>query len=114
MIQQSYYEIARENEPVFRGILRELKKNREQRPGGCYVPPDLDTESSLEEIFQKYSEGNRFGKFTIKDFTRPNKESATIFFQDVAVLSGGGAELEYRVNENNSVEFRQARMAFQS
>ena len=102
---QDYYETARENEEVFRNVLRDLRDNRGKRPMGIYVPKDLETEASLDEIFQKYSEGQRMGRFTITSFSRPEKTKATIGFRDVAPFSGGGAELEYLVNNDNSVKY---------
>lgn len=103
---QSYYQAARENEAVFRNLLRDLRDNRAKRPMGAYVPENLETEIELDEIFKKYSEGLRYGIFTITDFTRPDKAKATIGFEDIATLSGGGAELEYLVKEDNSVEYQ--------
>lgn len=103
---QDYYQLARENEEVFRNVLTDLRKHREERPMGVYVPGDLETEIELDAIFQKYSEGNRYGRFTITNFTRPDKTKATIEFQDIATLSGGGAELEYLVKEDNSVQYQ--------
>ena len=103
---QNYYQTARENEAIFRSVLKDLRDNRAKRPMGDYVPEDLDTESSLDEIFQKYSEGNRYGRFTITNFTRPDKAKATIGFRDIATLSGGGAELEYIVKEDTSVQYQ--------
>ena len=102
---QDYFETARENEVVFRHILRDLRDHRDERPMGAYGPEDLDTEASLDEIFQKYSQGNRYGKFTITNFSRL-KETVTISFQDIASLSGGGAELEYIVSEDSSVKYQ--------
>ncbi|MBN2454513.1 hypothetical protein JXB11_03125 [Candidatus Woesearchaeota archaeon] len=102
---QDYYETARENEEVFRNVLRDLRDNRGKRPMGMYVPEDLETEASLDEIFQKYSEGQRMGRFTIDSFSRPEKTRATISFRDVAPLSGRGAELEYLVNDDNSIKY---------
>ena len=103
---RDYYKIARENEVVFRNVLRDLRDNRTERPMGTYVPEDLETELNLDEIFQKYSEGQRMGIFTITSFTRPEKSKATIGFQDIAFLSGGGAELEYLIKKDNSVEYQ--------
>ena len=111
---QDYFQTARENEAVFRNILKDLKINRAKRPMGVYVPEDLETESSLDIIFDKYSKGNRYGKFTITNFTRPQKDATTIEFKDVATLSGGGAELEYLVQEDDSVEFQKAGTTFMS
>ena len=103
---QSYYQSARENEVVFRNLLRDLRDNRAKRPMGHFIPEDLDAEATLDTIFQKYSEGLRYGRFTITDFTRPDKAKATIGFRDIATLSGGGATLEYLVKEDNSVEYQ--------
>ncbi len=103
---QDYYQVARENEEVFRNTLRDLRDHRAERPMGAYILEDLETELPLDEIFQKYSEGQRRGIFTITNFTRPEKVKATVGFQDVAFLSGGGAELEYLVKEDNSVEYQ--------
>ncbi|MBS3116108.1 hypothetical protein J4421_00775 [Candidatus Woesearchaeota archaeon] len=102
---QDYYQTARKNEEVFRNVLRDLRDNRGKRPMGIYIPEDLKTEVSLDEIFQQYSEGQRMGRFTITSFSRPEKTRATIGFRDVAPLSGGGAELEYLVNDDNSVKY---------
>ena len=102
---EDYYETARENEEVFRNVLRDLRDNRGKRPMGIYVPEDLETEARLNKIFQQYSEGERMGRFTITSFSRPKKTRATIEFRDVALLSGGGAELEYLVNDDNSVKY---------
>ncbi|MBW2996688.1 hypothetical protein KY332_05320 [Candidatus Woesearchaeota archaeon] len=111
---QDYRQVARENEVVFKNVLRDLRDNRAERPMGMYVPEDLETETELDEIFQKYSEGNRHGRFTICDFERPQPDSAILSFKNVAILSGGGAELEYLVKEDNSVEYKGHGMTFRS
>ncbi len=103
---QSYYQVARENEAVFRNVLRDLRENRANRPMGHLIPGELNPEVTLDEIFQKWSEGVRHGIFTITTFTRPEKDVATIGFQDIATLSGRGATLEYLVKEDNSVEYK--------
>ena len=92
-----YLQVAKNNEAVFRNILRDLRDNRKQRPMGIYVPEDLETEAELEIIFEKYSSGNRYGIFTITDFVVED-EVATIGLEDIAALSGGGASLIYSVN----------------
>ena len=103
---QTYYQTARENEAVFRNVLRDLRNNRAKRPMGAYVPENLETEIELDEIFKKYSEGVRYGRFTITDFTRPDKAKAIIGFQDIATLSGGGGKVEYLVKEDDSVQYQ--------
>jgi len=67
---------------------------------GLYVPEDLETEAELEKIFEEYSSGNRYGIFTITDFT-VGEGFATIAFQDIACLSGGGARLKYSVSDDD-------------
>jgi|SRR3989344_7950986 len=105
MIKQNYYQNARENEEVFRNILNDMKLHRENRPLGFYIPVDLDVDLPIDDLFLKYSEGQRMRKFTILNFTRLG-DIATLSFQDVAPLSGGGTELEYLVKPDNSVEFK--------
>ena len=46
---KKYYQTARENEEVFRNILRDLRDNRAIRPMGEYVPENLETEIELEK-----------------------------------------------------------------
>lgn len=104
---REYYKTAIENEAVFRNILRDLKEMRFKRPMGMYLPEDLDTESDLRDLFDKYSSGRRQGKFTIVNFTRPENNSAVIEFQNIALLLGAGAGLMYLVNEDGSVEFQE-------
>lgn len=95
--RKNYLPQAKANEAVFRNILRDLKNNSEKRPNGLYVPEDIETEASIDDIFAKYTLGSRFGIFTILDFTIENGE-ATIDFENVACLSGGGACLRYSIS----------------
>ncbi|MFA6227710.1 MAG: hypothetical protein WC668_00815 [Patescibacteria group bacterium] len=96
----NYLQTAKDNEAVFRSILRDLRDNRTVRPMGLFVPEDLDTEAELEKLFAKYSSGNRYGIFTITNF-QVKEGFATIAFQDIAFLSGGGASLKYSVDGND-------------
>lgn len=106
MIQvQDYLPAARQHEPVFRAILRDLRDKRQERPGGTYVPQDLETELPLEDLFARYSAGHRMGKFTVARFSVEGDE-ATIAFRDVAPMSGGGAEVIYRIRDGLPVEPR--------
>lgn len=103
---QDYFQRARDNQEVFRNILRDLRVAKEIRPQGQYIPQDLNPEAELEKIFDNYSLGNRHGKFTILDFTRPNSEAATIAYENIYVGSGGGALLTYAVGDDNSISLR--------
>jgi len=111
---EDYYHIARENETVFRNVLRDLRDQRAHRPIGCIVPSDLETDATLERIFEKYSNGERTRKFTIVSFSMPENAKAVIGFKDAAPLSGGGAELEYLVNADGSVIYDKPVMVLRS
>lgn len=94
--RQKYLSVAYAHEAVFRSILRDLMANRVKRPGGIYVPEDLNPEEPLATVYEKYSTGDRHGFFCITDFTVVG-EIATISFENIAPLSGGGAGLMYRI-----------------
>ena len=111
---QNYLSVARANETVFRNVLVDLKDNRDKRPMGTYVPEDMKTDLPLEELFEMYSAGQRHGIFTICNFKRSQVNSAKLSFKDVATMSGGGAELEYLVNGDDSVEYQKAGIIFRS
>jgi hypothetical protein len=99
-----YYKTARENESVFRNILRDINSNGQERPYNLFIPETLETELPLEEIFQKYSKGLRFRKFTITDFFSV-ADRASIFIQRYNVLSEEGCGLAYIINRDNSVKY---------
>ena len=114
MLVKDYRQTASEHEAVFRNVLTDMRDNRRQRPMGCYVPEDLKVDLPLEEFFEMYSAGRRYGVFTICDFQIPQPDKAIISFGDVACLSGGGAELEYLVREDDSVDYQRPGNIFMS
>lgn len=102
--KRNYLEDAKKHEEVFRNILRNLKIR----------PESLDPESPLEQIFEKYSTGSRYGIWTILDFKRgPSDEGlaklsdneALFASEDIACLSGSGRVDKYKVKPDNSIEF---------
>jgi hypothetical protein len=101
---QDYFPVAQAHESVFRNVLRDLVANRAKRPGGMFVPKDLDPEAPLATLYEKYSTGDRQGIFSISGFTVVG-EVSTISFEDVAPLSGGGASLTYCI-KGESVEYQ--------
>jgi hypothetical protein len=111
---RDYRQTATENDAVFRNVLTDLRDNRAQRPMGAYVPEDLKVDLPLEEFFEMYSAGQRRGIFTICDFQMPQPDSAKLSFKDVAIMSGGGAELGYLVKEDKSVEYQGHGIVFRS
>ena len=111
---QDYLKTANENEEIFRNILRDLKDKRIEKPLGDLIPEDLKTDLPLEELFEMYSAGKRYGIFTICNFTIPEKNCAILTFENVALMSGGGAELKYLIKEDNSIEYKGRGMLFRS
>ena len=103
----NYLPIAQRNEIVFRNVLRHLRENRETLTLGELIPTDLDSEGSLKEIYHNYSDGARYGLFTIADFVLPQSDTALITFEMMNGDDGKGAEFEYRVNPDKSVNFYQ-------
>jgi hypothetical protein len=106
MNARDYRPIVLANEAVFRNILRDMRGDEKRRPRSKYIPQDLETEAAINVLFEKYSTGNRYGRFSITDFSMPSKDSAIIVFADVACMSGGGGKLEYSVKPDNSLEFK--------
>jgi len=105
-----FYRTARENEPVFRNVLRDLEENREKRPMRSCIPEDLKPEARLWRIFWMYSRWRRDGKFTITEFTRERDpirdgDFATITYEKNNGSTCHGAQLEYRVNRDDSVKY---------
>ena len=109
----NYLGAALSNEEIFRNILHDLKNNRESRPMGCHIPEDLDTDSPIDQLFEKYSQGHRYGIFTITNFTVSGNK-AIIGFKNVATLSGGGAILEYSVVDEVNVEYSRSLFSMMS
>ena len=110
LIPKDYSLVARKNEEIFKSILRDLQKNREKIPLGEYIPEHLETELPFAEILEKYSKSKKFpslpSRFIITNFIRPKKSKAIIEFQNHSLLSGGGAELEYKIKKDNVVEYK--------
>ena len=109
-----YRPIVKANEAIFRNILRDMRGDEKRCTRSLFIPKDLETEASIDVLFEKYFTGNRYGIFSITDFSMPSKDSAIIAFADVACMSGGGGELEYSVNPDNSVEFKRTLGQFMS
>ena len=94
-----YLEDAKENEEVFRNILR--SKEIDER------------ELTIEEIYKKYSCGSECGKGTILYFKRGpfddlkiSKDEAIFASKDITPgLLGWGTITKYRIKSDNSVEF---------
>lgn len=99
-----YRKEASAHEDVFRKVLTDLKEHRAERPMGHFVPEDLDTTASIDEIFERYSKGVRHGIFTILNFSVEG-DTASISFKDVAPLSGEGGELKYKIDEDRNVQY---------
>lgn len=104
---RNYLDHARMHEEIFRNVLKDINKN--------FVKEGIDLKAPLEEIFQKYSAGDRYGKWTILDFKRGpynchilqiNKNEAIISYQNIAILSGSGQIDKYLINPDDSVIYK--------
>ena len=97
---RNYLNDARKYEEVFRNILRVIGREEE--------------ELTVDDIYEKYSTGDRYGIWTILDFrmgpsddlgARLSENEAFFASQNIATLSGSGRVDKYKVKQNNSVEF---------
>jgi len=104
---RDYREDAKANEEVFRNILRGMHPDH-------LKAMELDPEALIDEIFEKYSMGNRYGIWTILDFRMgPHddpletlaEDEALFSAEDIACLSGQGSTQKYKVRPDGSVEF---------
>ena len=108
MNTSDYKRTAEQHEELFRNVLRDMKQRCEICPEG------FNPDEPIDRIFERYSTGDRFGRFTICDFAvGPNSEGlvelteqeALIDVEDIARMSGYGYSLVYEVQKDKSVKF---------
>jgi hypothetical protein len=105
---EDYRNVANNNEQLFRNILKDLKRSC----GIC--PTDFNSEEPMDELFERYSSGDRYRKFTICDFVvGPNKGGLVKLTDrevliDVEILFARplGYSLIYKVLDSDSIEFK--------
>lgn len=71
------------------------------------LPPKVIASREIDDILIALE------KLPPGDFVRLTQDSTTLTFENVACLSGGGAELEYLVKGDNSVEYRENGMVLE-
>lgn len=116
---QNYFSCLEKYESAFREILVDLMEHGSERPKGYYFAglnqyiPDAQIirKAPLEDIVRALSSPSE-GRLQILDFYESDIDfdsgdvALNIAFQDVAPLSGGGAELVYRYNsETNELSY---------
>ncbi len=108
MQAENYFEIAKKNEWSYREILKDIVDNNHSFPEVVkrIIPKDIDLELSLKEIFEKYSSGEREGKFTIVNFSMKTEDYAVIVLKNFSNDSPLEATLGYEVDKNGSVNYR--------
>ena len=84
-IKRNYIDCAKKNENIFRSILDIYKKPHQ--------------ELSIEQIYEKYSEGNRYGIWTILDFIETEPNIFHFSSENIAILSGGGSIEKYTIED---------------
>lgn len=89
--KKNYTEQAKKHESAFRLILDKFQ-----------VPhKDL----TVEQIYQKYSEGQRSGIWTILDFYE--KEGNFVFAsEDIAFMSGRGSEEVWKIEDGKAIHVK--------
>jgi hypothetical protein len=102
---KDYRETAAAHEELLSVILQDMKDKRTEREMGGLIPEDLEAYLDTEALFRKYSQGSRYGLFTILNFQKPDKNTAILSFQNLASLSGGGAHLVYHVDDDGTVKY---------
>jgi hypothetical protein len=90
--KQNYLVEAKKHETAFRAILDK------------YKIPHQDL--TIEEIYNKYSEGNRYGIWTILDFYE--KEEGVFLFsnEDIEWMSGSGRIDLWKLEDGKAVHFK--------
>lgn len=87
--KENYLSEALKNEKVFKMILNHWHK-----------PTDL----SVEELYSKYSEGDRYGIWTILGFKEVSPNVFEFAQEDIACLSGSGS-VDYWTIENDELKY---------
>jgi hypothetical protein len=78
---ENYLEVAKRKEPIFRLILNSLGVENH--------------DMSIEQLYTKYSTGNRRGIWTILSFREVGENLYEFSWEDIAPLSGRGSTDEY-------------------
>jgi hypothetical protein len=84
-VKQNYIECAKKNENIFRLILDEHKKEHQGL--------------TIEQIYEKYSDGRRYGIWTILDFKELEPNKFEFSSEDIAMLSGRGSSRKYTIED---------------
>lgn len=87
----NYLEEAKKHEKEFRAILDTFD---------FFPNKDL----TIEEIFEKYSTGNRMGRWTVLSFSKREDGLFSFGFQNTAPLSGLGRKDLWKFDENGTLK----------
>ena len=107
MNENDYKKTAEQHEELFKNVLRDMQNRCE------ICPKNFNPDEPIDKIIERYSTGERYGKFTICDFVvGPSKglvelaeNEVLIDVEDIACMSGYGYSLVYKVQKDNSVNF---------
>lgn len=83
---KNYIKNAKTDEAAFRLILDKFKIN--------------DKDLSIEEIYSKYSKGDRYGIWTITNFEKKDVNVFEFSYEDIATLSGISSTNLYTIEDN--------------
>jgi hypothetical protein len=77
MFRENYFDCAKKHEAIFRLILEQYGKQHEGL--------------TIEQLYEKYSEGERYGIRTILNFTELKPNVFEFSSEDISFLSGRGS-----------------------
>ncbi|MEK6883898.1 MAG: hypothetical protein AABY22_29985 [Nanoarchaeota archaeon] len=98
-IRQNYIKVAKNNEVLFRLILDKYQVSHEFM--------------SIEQIYEKYTEGNRYGIWTILDFKEKEPNVFEFSQENIATMSGRGGSEKYTL-EDGKLKFISSGMRWMS
>ncbi len=90
--KQNYLEEAKKHETTFRAILDKYK-----------IPHQ---DMTVEEIYKKYSEGDRYGIWTILNFFENEDGIFSFSNEDIGCMSGGGRIDLWKIENGKAVHFK--------
>ena len=98
------------NEELFRKALEDLKINRKTIINGIHIPEDLETKLPIDELVKQYCRNTANGVFSIIDFDIEEEWDVTIMFSDQWWWTWWWAHLQYSINEEWELEFKETIM----
>lgn len=114
MFNQNFPKNIPENEELFRKALKNLRDNKDTIPNWMHIPNNLDVEWDLDEIISRLCNKTANGVFRIMDFDIEENWDVSIMFSDQWFLSWWWAMIQYSLNDDWELEFKDAPIKMKS